>query len=98
VKIPEVRAEMLECAALIRAGVGPSGEEMAHVLEAWVEELKRRPAVSRTTPRSRPMSKAVRESILILRAQHPFWSHHQIAEAAGVNMGRVSEVLAGFRP
>lgn len=48
-------------------------------------------------PRSKSMTPAIAANIRHYAAAHPSASHQQIANACGVNPGRVSEVLNGKR-
>lgn len=65
-------------------------------LRVLAGEIRRRS--SRPGPiTSRPMSAEVAAEIRDLDAQHPGWSQQQIARRVGVNPGRVSEVLHGYR-
>ena len=58
--------------------------------------MYRRPGVY-TAIKSRKMTPAIRHLIRATKTANPGWSHQQIADYVGVNTGRVSETLRGFR-
>ena len=66
-------------------------------IRALAKELSRRPARDKAPTRSKPITPARAASIRALKRLHPIWSYQAIANAVGVNAGRVSEVLNGKR-
>jgi hypothetical protein len=91
VKVPEVRERLH---ALARRGDLPA--PVRDELTRLAGELYRRPGRP-VAPTSRPMTPEVRADIWRLRELYPAESQQWIAQRAGVNPGRVSEVLHGFR-
>lgn len=88
-RIPEIRKEMDFLIADM---------EMAlRRMKVLREELVRRPPVSRAPTKSRPVTASIANQIVTYRAAHPNDTQQEIANYFGVNPGRVSEVLAGFR-
>lgn len=90
--IPEVRAalaELIECFDVDR--------KTRARLDNLVEQLCRRPAVTRAPVTSRPTSPLLRAAIRAFHAAHPDATQHAIATVFHVNAGRVSEALAGKR-
>lgn len=87
-KMIEVRKELTEIALNLAITV-----ERIKQLE---EELYRRKS-KRAPNASTPMSDEVAQEILLLRKQYPNWTLQKIADVTGVNIGRVSETLNGFR-
>jgi hypothetical protein len=72
-------------------------EAEARKLRSLAEETKRRPPVRRSGPRAGAVTPDIQERIRQTAKAHPALSLHEIGVACGVNQGRVSEVLAGFR-
>lgn len=68
----------------------------AEVLDI-VEQMKRRPAVRKTSAKSQPITPELRENILRYAARNPNASQGEMGAVFGVNSGRVSEAMAGFR-
>ena len=60
------------------------------------QETRRR-SYSRAPVTSRRVTAAVRQSVRSMTALHPSMSHQDVAEAHGLNIGRVSEILHGTR-
>jgi len=85
--IPEIRTRLIELAD--QTGI----DELRELAEA----TRRRPAVRRSVPRSRPMTAELRDEIRRHAAGHPRATLAEIAAACGVNPGRVSEALGGKR-
>lgn len=86
--IPEIRARL-------RAKAQETGDPELAML---ADELRRRPPnVRARRPTSRKMTPQVQAEIMALAAKHPDWSNQDIAVAVGVNAGRVSETLNGYR-
>ncbi|WP_376997699.1 hypothetical protein [Azospirillum himalayense] len=81
-------ADQVEAGALTNA-------EIARSIREWKRELHRRQPVQRTPPRRRGGGAAA--DIISYHAAHPNESYHEIAEACGTTIGRVSETLAGKR-
>lgn len=90
--IPEIRAKLEEI--MLRPTINPLD---ATDIFNLISQLKRRPAVSRGKPASRPVTTDIELRIKHLRATEPDWTQAKIAHQVGVNPGRVSEVLAGKR-
>ncbi|WP_152049035.1 hypothetical protein [Aureimonas psammosilenae] len=93
-KLPEIRAALLVLAGDIE---GRGLEAQAGKLRVLAEETKRRPPVRRAPARARAVTPDLEDRIRETAGAHPSWSLHEIGAACGVNQGRVSEVLAGFR-
>ncbi len=96
--IPQVRSEMEQYAALIRAGkatVTPSF--FADRLDIWVEDLKRRSPVRRAKPTSTPTDETLNAAMRAYAAAYPEASLTAIGAVFNVNGGRVSEALRGKR-
>jgi hypothetical protein len=60
------------------------------------EETRRR-SYERAPTTSRRVTAAVRLSVRVMAANDPDMSHQALAEAHGINIGRVSEILHGKR-
>ncbi len=90
-RIPEVRAELLEIAEFLVVHF----PHHAKRLRQLVEEMKRRPA-HRGRRTARPVHE-VEEEIRTLHADHPEMSGQEIAHELGISSGRPSEVLHGKR-
>ena len=82
--IPEVRDRLRQIAA----------EAKLPELVRLAEELKRRPAIRRATPRSQHPRKAAIRAYVALHSDEPL---QDVATRFGVNIGRVSEALRGKR-
>lgn len=93
-RLPEIR-DRLHVLADDLAAAGMA--DKAATLRALADETKRRRAVRHTRAKSRPVTTETRDRIHALARANPDWSMIEIGEAVGVNQGRVSEVLAGFR-
>ena len=101
--IPEVRAALVE---LIRrlddrlddleCGVQAVRGFRDEITEL-IEQLRRRPAVTRAPITSQKATAALVRSIRAYHAAHPTATQHAIATYFHVNSGRVSEALAGKR-
>lgn len=85
--IPEVRERLYEM------GSQWHSEELLRL----ADQLWRRPYVRSTRRTQRRPSPEQAEAIRIYAAEHPDLSEWQIGVDFGVNQGRISEVLAGFR-
>lgn len=93
-KLPDVRAQLLALAADIEAA---GLAEKAQALRQLAEETRRRRPVKRARAHAHKMTKVVADRIRSTARQHPDWSNRRIGLYCGVDGGRVSEVLAGFR-
>jgi hypothetical protein len=60
-------------------------------------ELHNRPPTTRGECTSAPVDEELVALVLKLHADNPSMPQHDIAELAGTNQGRVSEILAGKR-
>jgi hypothetical protein len=65
-------------------------------INALMQETYRR-TYSRAPVKSKRITNAVRLSVWAMAAADPYRSHQDIAEANGINIGRVSEILHGKR-
>lgn len=65
-------------------------------LKELADEIRRRPG-TRGRYTSRKTTEFLREQIRLFRVAHPGLSQKEIADHFGVNPGRVSEALKGFR-
>lgn len=93
-RLPEIRDRLHVLADdLAAAGMG----DKAATLRTLADETKRRRAVRRTRAKAHLVTDQTRDRIHTLARANPDWSMFEIGEACGVNQGRVSEVLAGFR-
>lgn len=86
-KIPDIRSRMHDLADL--HGI-PELHELA-------EATRRRPAVRRAVPQSRPMTRQLEAEIRAYAAKHPRATLARIAQVHDTNPGRVSEALGGKR-
>lgn len=86
-RIPEVRARLREIA-------NETGNEE---LDRLADELVRRPPVTAAPVKSRKMTDTLRQQIVQYHQTYPALTQVEIGAAFGVNPGRVSEALAGFR-
>ena len=69
---------------------------IANTIAGLAEETRRR-SYDRAPVTSRRITPAVRQSVRDMVAKHPSLSHQDVAEAHGINIGRVSEILHGKR-
>jgi hypothetical protein len=94
-RIPEIRAHLAIIADYL--------EENHRLLTTATQirnlshELKRRPSSKTDRRVSVPLTPKVRAKIIQMRHDLPGISQMEIASFVGVNPGRVSEVLRGFR-
>lgn len=86
-RIPEVREELKRLA----------DEHGIPRLRELAEELYRRPAAKRALPRARMMTDELRQRIREYVATHPTMSNRDVGRHFGVDGGRVSEAVNGFR-
>lgn len=85
--IPEIAARLREL----------SGEIGCDELEQLADELRRRPPVRRAPVTSKKMTDELRAEIHQYATDNPKESYASIGRRFGVNGGRVSETMAGFR-
>lgn len=57
----------------------------------------RRTPVKRARAKAKKLTEEVKRHIRDVYAEHPDWSNRRIGQQCGVDGGRVSETLAGFR-
>ena len=69
---------------------------IANMIAGLAEETRRR-SYERAPTTSRRVTAAVRASVRLMAASNPDMSHQALAEAHGINIGRVSEILHGKR-
>ncbi|WP_455396317.1 hypothetical protein [Methylobacterium sp. Gmos1] len=86
-RVPEV-ADRLRVLA-----VGENLPELA----ALADHLRRRRPVRKAAPASTPMADELRDGIRDFAKANPTMTYAAIAGVYRVNIGRVSEALAGFR-
>ena len=89
--LPEIRHQLIKIAADARV---PS-DLSAEIVKLAMATKKRRSKRSQTT--SRKMTSELREAVHAYHAAHPTLSQFAIATHFGINQGRVSETLRGFR-
>ena len=70
--------------------------QIAQQIGELAEETRRR-SYSRTPVKSKNVTNTVRTSVRKMAANNPDASHQEIADAHGINPGRVSEILHGKR-
>ena len=87
--IPEVRERLISMATSLR--------EIATEVDQLERWLWRRKAIRRAPSDSVTVTPSIRARIRSLAVEHPEWTELRIGHEVGVNQGRVSEVLAGFR-
>jgi len=93
-KLPDIRQELHKIAHdLAVAGLSENAKRLAYL----AEQTKRRSPVKRAAPRAKMMTDEVRARVQETARIHPGWSNREIGLHCGVDGGRVSEVLAGFR-
>lgn len=93
-KLPDVREELHKLASdLDAAGLGLVGQRLAYL----AEQTRRRSPLKRAEPRAKPITDETKKRIRDTAAAHPAWSLREIGRHVGVDQGRVSEVLRGFR-
>lgn len=100
-KIPAVRDELEEIASDLKTQKGRNWRSCAQRIEALVPELKRRPAKRRAKTREEgprtPLTESQKKEIARFTREHPEMMLQDIGSKFGVNQGRVSEIIAGFR-
>ncbi|HYW90046.1 MAG TPA: hypothetical protein VFB50_19895 [Chloroflexota bacterium] len=93
--IPEVRRAFLAIANSL-AIKGNCNDEVRGI-RVLVEEMKRRPAVRQAPVKAQPATPAMYDRIRAFAKEHPDMPNRDIGRVFGVDGGRVSEALAGFR-
>ena|SRR5437879_4624288 len=100
-KIPAVREELENLALQLKSQKGRNWRSVAQKIEALVPELKRRPAKRRAKVKEegarKPLSETQKKEIARFTREHPEMMLQEIGVKFGVNQGRVSEIIAGFR-
>lgn len=101
-KGPEVREELEDLALQLKKREGKNWRTVARKMEGLVPEMKRRSPTRRakvpTGVRKRnPLSAAKKQEIALFAERHPDWMLQEIGTKFGVNQGRVSEIISGFR-
>ena len=86
-RIPEIRQRLRELAV----------EHDLPELLTLADELRRRKLDARAPIASKHMNDHLRADIIEYAKSHPDMTQFAIAEKFGVNQGRVSEALHGFR-
>lgn len=93
--IPEIRDALLSIANSL--AIKPNCADEARGIRMAVAELWRRPAVKMARVKARPMTPELQARIRTYAAAHPDMPNRDIGRVFGVDGGRVSEALAGFR-
>lgn len=102
-KIPAVRDELLDLASQLKTSKGRSWKTISRKIEELIPELKRRAPKRRAkilTPKGQkrhPLTDAKKRDIADFAKLHPDWMLQEIGVKFGVNQGRISEIIAGFR-
>lgn len=98
--IPEVRELLTQIANELDDDAtlhgAPWAAHAADGVRACVSQMYRRSS-TRTRTKSVPVTPQVKAQIMSLHTTNPDLSLQEIADMVGVNMGRVSETLSGFR-
>lgn len=92
--LPEVREAMFELAKKL-SDAGLTG--FASGLTQLAEETRRRSPIQRAAATARPITPAIRKEVRRTARAHPDWSLRKIGQHCGVDQGRVSEILRGYR-
>jgi hypothetical protein len=93
--IPEIRELIAE---LTEEGKRLARRQVyIHTKIAQLSEETRRRAYERAPTTSRRVTASVRASVRLMAEDNPDMSHQALAEAHGINIGRVSEILHGKR-
>jgi len=71
--------------------------EIAGEITALAEETKRRPAIRRARANQAPITSIVRRQVRALVKQYPDMPMREIGRRVGIDQGRVSEIVHGFR-
>jgi hypothetical protein len=101
---PETKEQQRDLVAQLivqqRHAMHLGGDRLQHVLdglELLASAMHNRVPEQRGRSTSARVTDAKRAEVHRLRADHPDWSQQEIANASGVNIGRVSEILKGKR-
>jgi|SRR6478735_11525436 len=98
--IPEVRELLTHIAGELEDDAtlhgAPWATYAADSIRACILHMYRRSS-TRTRVKSVPVTPQVKAQIMSLHTTNPDLSLQEIADMVGVNMGRVSETLSGFR-
>lgn len=93
--IPQIREEVQQLTAeglqLARRQLAINGR-----INALMQETYRR-SYTRAPVKSKRITAGVRASVRAMAEANPSMAHQKIAEAHNINIGRVSEILHGFR-
>lgn len=96
--IPECRDALTKIAErLPLANTEGERRKLARQMLYIVSEMYRRPPVRQAPRRARGMTPQLRAQAVALAAQHPDKPMREIGRMIGVDGGRVSEAVAGFR-
>ncbi|PWC54413.1 hypothetical protein TSA6c_00360 [Azospirillum sp. TSA6c] len=95
-RIPEVRDALTQLAADLAAGRATQKQGAARIGEL-VPELYRRPARRRAPVECSPPTPEVAEQIRTIARMNPRLSYRKLADMFDMNIGRISEVIAGKR-
>lgn len=71
--------------------------DIADAIREIVMDMYRRPPVRRAPPKQKSLDPQLKAEIVEYVDQHPDETYADIAHLFGVNSGRVSEAVAGFR-
>jgi hypothetical protein len=93
--IPECRNALLAIANSLAIKSGCTDE--ARGIRMIVKEMLRRPAVKVARTKARRVTPELQERIRAFAKLHPDMPNRDIGRVFGVDGGRVSEALAGFR-
>lgn len=88
--IPEVRVQLLKLAETMP-------EDLAGQIKRLEKHMWRRKAIRRAKTQSKPITPQLSAAIVVYWREHPELSQQKIATLFGVDKGRVSEAVAGFR-
>ena len=92
-RLGEMRELASELGGLDRAAV----EDWCERFEELIEATRRRSPVRVAPKRRRPLTEEEIMRVRVYAKRHPNASQQEIANVFGINPGRVSEALAGFR-
>ena len=98
--IPEIQEELKQLAKFARCQIPMQPHQQTYVADRvafLAAELGRRKQHKTGNTTSRRMTTALKAEVVRLRNENPEWTQAQIAQKLGINSGRVSETLHGFR-
>lgn len=95
-KLPEAR-DRIKAIGIRQAELTQELYVLAQEAIALTEQLKRRSPVRRVGPRLIPLTPERRAALKDYADTHPLASYIDIAKVFHTSIGRVSEVVAGFR-